>query len=220
MIFADWHCLSRELRSSNVISNAVLGGLASVAGGGKFANGAVTGAFGYLFSPQAGDQGAYASCGTDPKNCYPDPMSGVDLNDPQEVNGALKVGLASPLAYLLMPVLSLVPELFAADAAFDLLPPLGAKSSQVYARWLAAGNTGSFADFMASMNGLAASATEAGTAVTGQVGQVGTGLADATIFRSGMDFLVVQGNRIMSYVPNANSAVGIVKEYLKLGGSP
>ncbi len=33
-----------------MISNAVVGGLASVAGGGKFANGAVTGAFGYLVS--------------------------------------------------------------------------------------------------------------------------------------------------------------------------
>jgi RHS repeat-associated protein len=34
----------------NVVSNAVLGGLASVAGGGKFANGAATGAFGYIFN--------------------------------------------------------------------------------------------------------------------------------------------------------------------------
>ena len=33
-----------------LVENAVLGGAASVAGGGKFANGAVTGAFGYLVS--------------------------------------------------------------------------------------------------------------------------------------------------------------------------
>ncbi|MCK1383311.1 RHS repeat-associated core domain-containing protein [Bradyrhizobium sp. 21] len=33
-------------------ANTVLGGVASVAGGGKFANGAVTGAFGYLFNSQ------------------------------------------------------------------------------------------------------------------------------------------------------------------------
>jgi RHS repeat-associated protein len=33
-----------------LIANSTLGGLASVAGGGKFANGAVTGAFGYLFN--------------------------------------------------------------------------------------------------------------------------------------------------------------------------
>jgi hypothetical protein len=33
-----------------LVANTTLGGLASVAGGGKFANGAVTGAFGYLFN--------------------------------------------------------------------------------------------------------------------------------------------------------------------------
>jgi hypothetical protein len=36
--------------------NSTLGGLASIAGGGKFANGAVTAAFGYLFN-QAGHDG-------------------------------------------------------------------------------------------------------------------------------------------------------------------
>jgi hypothetical protein len=40
-------------------ANAVLGGAASVAGGGKFANGAITGAFGYLFN----------KCGSDPGHC-------------------------------------------------------------------------------------------------------------------------------------------------------
>jgi hypothetical protein len=35
---------------SKLISTSVLGGLASVAGGGKFANGAITAAFGYLFN--------------------------------------------------------------------------------------------------------------------------------------------------------------------------
>jgi hypothetical protein len=38
----------------NVTANAVLGGVASVAGGGKFANGAITGAFGYLFNAAGG----------------------------------------------------------------------------------------------------------------------------------------------------------------------
>jgi hypothetical protein len=33
------------------LASAVFGGLASVAGGGKFENGAITGAFGYLFTP-------------------------------------------------------------------------------------------------------------------------------------------------------------------------
>jgi hypothetical protein len=36
--------------AGGLVANAVLGGLASVAGGGKFANGAITGAFGYLFN--------------------------------------------------------------------------------------------------------------------------------------------------------------------------
>jgi RHS repeat-associated protein len=35
---------------AGLVANTVLGGVASVAGGGKFANGAVTGAFGYLFN--------------------------------------------------------------------------------------------------------------------------------------------------------------------------
>ena len=33
-----------------LVASAVLGGIGSVAGGGKFANGAITGAFGYLFN--------------------------------------------------------------------------------------------------------------------------------------------------------------------------
>jgi hypothetical protein len=51
----------------DLTANSVVGGLASVAGGGKFVNGAVTGAFGYLFSPAFQDDlnevrfaGAYA----------------------------------------------------------------------------------------------------------------------------------------------------------------
>ena len=87
----------------------------------------------------------------------------------------------------------------------------GAKSSQIYTRWLVAGNAGSFTDFMHER--YAASATEAGTYVSGQVGQVATGLTDATIFLIWDGFLVVQGNKIMSLVPNANPAIGIVSEY-------
>src|SRR5262249_42245029 len=37
-----------------LVANSTLGGLASVAGGGKFENGAVTGAFGYLFNAYRG----------------------------------------------------------------------------------------------------------------------------------------------------------------------
>jgi hypothetical protein len=42
-----------------LVASAVLGGVGSVAGGGKFANGAVTGAFGYMFN----------ACGADPHGC-------------------------------------------------------------------------------------------------------------------------------------------------------
>ncbi len=38
---------------SGLVANAALGGAGAVLGGGKFANGAVTGAFGYLFNSQA-----------------------------------------------------------------------------------------------------------------------------------------------------------------------
>jgi RHS repeat-associated protein len=38
----------------SLVANTVLGGAAAVAGGGKFANGAITGAFGYLFNGAAG----------------------------------------------------------------------------------------------------------------------------------------------------------------------
>jgi hypothetical protein len=37
-----------------LVENAVLGGVASVAGGGKFANGAITGAFGYMYNAMGG----------------------------------------------------------------------------------------------------------------------------------------------------------------------
>jgi len=36
----------------SLIENAVVGGVASVAAGGKFTNGAITGAFGYLLARQ------------------------------------------------------------------------------------------------------------------------------------------------------------------------
>jgi hypothetical protein len=40
--------------AADLVANATLGGAAAVAGGGKFANGAITGAFGYLFNAAAG----------------------------------------------------------------------------------------------------------------------------------------------------------------------
>ena len=38
--------------TGSLVANTVVGGLAAVAGGGKFENGAITGAFGYLFNSQ------------------------------------------------------------------------------------------------------------------------------------------------------------------------
>lgn len=63
---------------ASLVTNSVLGGVASVAGGGKFANGAITGAFGYLFNwlgrredgllwaiqPTAGEMAAHYADGT------------------------------------------------------------------------------------------------------------------------------------------------------------
>src|SRR5262245_9072219 len=66
----------------------------------------------------------------------------------------------------------------------------GAKSSPRYGRLLMAGNAGSFTEFRHER--YAASASEAGTYVSGQVGQVATGLTDATIFLIWDGFLVVQ----------------------------
>jgi hypothetical protein len=71
---------------------------------------------------------------------------------------------------------------------------------------------------MTSMNELAISSSQAGTAVNGTVGSGANALTDAWIYRRGNDFLVVQNNVIRSYVPNATPGVGIVQEYLKLGG--
>ncbi len=53
-----------------LVENAVLGGAASVAGGGKFANGAVTGAFGYLVSLGAG--GSSSGGAGDPLDAHAD----------------------------------------------------------------------------------------------------------------------------------------------------
>ena len=55
-------------------ASGVVGGLASVAGGGKFANGAITGAFGYLFNNCAGDPLACSSA--DAKDLYVGAMAG------------------------------------------------------------------------------------------------------------------------------------------------
>jgi hypothetical protein len=48
---------------AKLVATSVVGGLASVAGGGKFANGAVTAAFGYLFNEMAHCAAGDQTCG-------------------------------------------------------------------------------------------------------------------------------------------------------------
>jgi hypothetical protein len=72
-----------------LVANSTLGGLASIAGGGKFANGAVTGAFGYLFN----------GCGS-PKGCAVLFSSGFAIGGGFLAAGAVEVGtfgLATPV---------------------------------------------------------------------------------------------------------------------------
>jgi hypothetical protein len=84
-LFPDAHTNLAQ-RMGGTIIQATAGGLASVAGGGKFANGAITSAFGYLandlsvdkdghlhWSPSAmgGEQDMYEMFTADPKYTYP-----------------------------------------------------------------------------------------------------------------------------------------------------
>jgi hypothetical protein len=76
---------------ADLVMNSTVGGIASVAGGGKFGNGAVTGAFGYLFSPQAGTEGAYGYLGPPPPGAlalFGDVLAGT-LAGPLTFLGAL-----------------------------------------------------------------------------------------------------------------------------------
>jgi hypothetical protein len=57
---------------SKLIATSVLGGLASVAGGGKFTNGAITAAFGYLFN----EMGNHAQRGYEPTYYTTGPNAG------------------------------------------------------------------------------------------------------------------------------------------------
>jgi len=69
-------------------------------------------------------------------------------------------------------------------------------------------------EFLEYAGRFATQARDAGQYVNGTVGQ----LIDATIYRSGGDYLLVQGNTIMSYVPRAEAGRGIVAEWFRLGG--
>jgi hypothetical protein len=101
---------------SKLVATSVVGGLASVAGGGKFANGAVTAAFGYLFN----EMGAYAMRGTpsgisnalygDPSSImtYPD---GTPVSNPDDP----RVPLIKPTNVDPARLISSAPDIAAAD---------------------------------------------------------------------------------------------------------
>jgi hypothetical protein len=72
---------------ASVVANAALGGGAAVLGGGKFENGAITGAFGYLFNWLGHDD-------DQPESCM-DISSGVNLCNPQNVRLASQVASGS-----------------------------------------------------------------------------------------------------------------------------
>ena len=91
----------------SLVENTVLGGIASVAGGGKFANGAITGAFGYLFNKCG------ASC-----DFKPDPDGGISLGDIAEENP--KAAVIGAIAGLQISALTLGSStLVAADLATE-----------------------------------------------------------------------------------------------------
>jgi hypothetical protein len=96
----------------------------------------------------------------------------------------------------------------------------GSKISQQIARFRASGGTGGVKEFLKFANDLATRARSAGTFVSGRVGRGPNSIANATIFRNGNAFIVVdEVGVIRSFVPNATPGEGIVLEFLRLGGS-
>lgn len=107
----------------------------------------------------------------------------------------------------------------AASSVRQLTTPGGRKLAQQIARFRAAGGTGGRAEFLQHASDLAARAREAGSFVTGTVGRGPQAIPNATIFREGRTFLVVdEAGVIRSFVPNASPG-GIVDEFIRLGGS-
>ncbi len=104
-------------------------------------------------------------------------------------------------------------------ATAQLTQPGGKKLAQQIARFRAAGGTGGRTEFIQHATELAARARETGSFVTGTVGRGPQAIPNATIFREGRTFLVVdEAGVIRSFVPNASQG-GIVDEFVRLGGS-
>lgn len=104
-----------------------------------------------------------------------------------------------------------------AARGLGLVAKNGSKLSQQIARWRAIGGQGGAQEFLRYAGKLGAEARAAGQSVTGTVGKGAQALQNATIYRRGTEYLVVQGNTIMSYVSQATSG-GIVDEFIRLGG--
>lgn len=101
----------------------------------------------------------------------------------------------------------------------SLIAPGGKKLRQQIARFRAAGGTGGRAEFLEHVNHLAVRAREAGNFVTGTVGRGPQAIPNATIFREGSTFVVVdEAGVVRSFVSNASSG-GVVDEFLRLGGN-
>jgi RHS repeat-associated protein len=99
-------------RIGGTIVEATAGGLASVAGGGKFANGAITGAFGYMFND------AMHNCSA---QCGP---NGADLVNTDPTSPWLEIGAALGPIGRLFRTISAAYDTFVADR-LQGLPPDG-----------------------------------------------------------------------------------------------
>ncbi len=100
-----------------------------------------------------------------------------------------------------------------------LRPFSGSKLGQQIARFRKAGGKGGRSEFLEFATDFARRAETNGTAVTGTVGSGAQAVKNATVFRNGTTFLVVDDTgAIRSFVPRAIPNEGIVLEYLRLGG--
>jgi len=94
------------------------------------------------------------------------------------------------------------------------------KLAQQIRRWHEIGGVGNEKQFLQYAGQLAAEARAAGQVVTGTVGSSAAAIQNATVYRRGTEYLVVQGDTIMSYVSKASRSDGIVTEFIRLGGAP
>jgi len=100
-----------------------------------------------------------------------------------------------------------------------LREPGGRKLAQQIARFRAAGGVGGRVEYLEHVNLLAQRAREAGNFVTGRVGRGPQAIPNATIYREGRTFIVVdEAGIVRSYVTNASPG-GVVNEFLRLGGT-